>query len=195
MKTSLAYPRKAPLALNPPEFTHLSGERRSLPVPASHLARRGSPGAQGPQGHPRLGPDLSIHILSYQHKAFPVSPPPPNSRDFRTTVTFRCSHFRQGWGIVCDKKPIFARHISLDVTLHPPHSSCREPKGLGKTTAAVKHWGSSSGNRFGFLQEFFSRFFVKGINGSHKQNIKPPVSVLIMEVFPEVRATFPNMLP
>lgn len=42
MKTSLACPRKVPLALNPPEFTHLSGEWHSLPVPASHLGRRGA---------------------------------------------------------------------------------------------------------------------------------------------------------
>lgn len=100
----------------------------------------------------------------------------------------------RGWGTVYHEKPVFARHISLDVTLHPPHSSCRETAGLGETTAAVKHWGSSSGNRFGLLQEFISRFSVKGINGSLKQNIKSPMGVVIMEVFPEVRVNVPELL-
>lgn len=85
-----------------------------------------------------------------------------------------------------------SRYLPGKLPIHP--TPLAETAGLGETTAALKHWGSSSGNRFGFLQEFFPRFFIKGIHGSLKQNIKPPVGVVIMEVFPEVRVTFPNLL-
>lgn len=167
MKTSLACPRKAPLALNSPELTHLSGERHSLLVPASPspLARRGSPAAQGPQRHLGLGPDLSIQVLSYQHKALPVSPPPPNSSDFRaTTVTFRWSHSRQEDGELFAMKSPYLPGTSHStwLSIHPTPLEERQ-----------RGWGNHSSSKALGLQQcqqiwVFAGIFFQIFHQRHK---------------------------